>query len=106
MESITEWLPREKKYSRYKYNKKMKKNSLTKCLFLTTTMVINANGSVSPCCGVYDEKWDFGNVLTDGVFHVWNNKDYQKARKAVLEEDESDKDLICTHCIKNGFLAF
>ncbi|MHC4454358.1 MAG: SPASM domain-containing protein [Planctomycetota bacterium] len=37
---------------------------------MTTTMVINANGSVSPCCGVYDENWDFGNVLEDGGFHV------------------------------------
>ena len=106
IESIKEWLPREKKHSRYNYEAKKKSNHLSKCLFLTTTMVINANGSVSPCCGVYDEKWDFGNVLEDGVFHVWNNKKYQQARKAVLEKDESDKDLICSHCIKNGFVNF
>lgn len=106
VDSIQEWLPTQEKHSRYNYKTKTKKNPLSKCLFQTTTMVINANGSVSPCCGIYDEKWDFGNALQDGVFNVWNNEKYQHARKTVLEKETSDKDLICTHCIKNGFLEY
>ncbi|MHC4267827.1 MAG: radical SAM protein [Planctomycetota bacterium] len=106
VESITEWLPREKKYSRYNYETEKKNNHLSRCLFLTTTMVINANGSVSPCCGVYDEKWDFGNVFEDGVFHVWNNMKYQEARKTVLSKHTSNKDLICAYCVKNGLLSY
>lgn len=106
VESIKNWLPSQEKYSRYNYKTKQKKNPLAKCLFQTTTMVVNPNGSVSPCCGVYDEKWDFGNALKDGVFRVWNNETYVAARKAVLDKDTSNPDLICTHCIKNGFLEY
>lgn len=106
IESAKAWLPTQDKHSRYNYKTKTKKNPLSKCLFQTTTMVINADGSVSPCCGVYDEKWDFGNALQDGVFAVWNNQKYQQARKAVLEKDTANKDLICSYCIKNGFLEY
>ncbi|MDO8527724.1 MAG: radical SAM protein [Deltaproteobacteria bacterium] len=106
IESAKAWLPTQDKHSRYNYKTKAKKNPLSKCLFQTTTMVVNANGSVSPCCGVYDEKWDLGNALKDGVFNVWNNPKYQQARKAVLEKDTSDENLICSYCIKNGFLEY
>lgn len=106
VESMAEWLPTQEKHSRYNYKTKARKNPLAKCLFQTTTMVINANGSVSPCCGVYNEKWDFGNALKDGVFKVWNNEKYQEARKTVLDKNTSNPDLICTHCIKNGFLEY
>lgn len=106
IESARAWLPIEEKYSRYKYETKIKKSRPRKCLFLETTMVINPDGAASPCCGVYASKWDFGNVLQEGVFHVWNNEKYQKARKAVRERNSSAKDLICSYCVKNGFLEY
>jgi len=106
IESAKEWLPTKEKYSRYRYKKQTRKYRPTKCLFLETTMVINANGDASPCCGVYDPKWDFGNVLKEGVLGVWNNKKYQQARRAVKNRDSSDKSLICSYCVKDGFLEY
>lgn len=100
------WLPTKEQYSRYSYKRQIKKNRPTKCLFLETTMVINADGSASPCCGVYDSRWDFGNVFKEGVLGVWNNAKYQQARRAVRDRDDSDQDLICSYCIKNGFLEY
>src|SRR3989338_8426389 len=74
------WLPTQEKYSRYDYKKRERKNKLKSCMFLKTTMTINGNGSVAPCCGVYDEKFDFGNVFKEGVIGVCNNEKYKKAR--------------------------
>ncbi|MFH1692425.1 MAG: radical SAM protein [Candidatus Omnitrophota bacterium] len=106
IKAVADWLPVNEQYSRYDYKKLQRKNAGSSCFFLKTTMIINADGSASPCCGVYDEKWDFGNVFKDGVMGVWNNKRYQQARKAVSEKDSSDKTLICSYCIENGFIEY
>ncbi len=106
IKALEGWLPVDERYSRYDYKNLRRKDTGLGCLFLKTTMVINADGSVSPCCGVYDEKWDFGNVFKDGVMNVWNNARYQQARKAVAGRDGSDKSLICSYCIENGFIEY
>jgi MoaA/NifB/PqqE/SkfB family radical SAM enzyme len=64
---------------------------------------INANGSVSPCCAVWEEAEDFGVVEPHRVdfAEVWNNSLFRKSRAAFagkpargLEEVET----ICTRC--------
>jgi radical SAM protein with 4Fe4S-binding SPASM domain len=106
IETIKEWLPEQERYARYDYKRQIRKQRLNKCLFLNTTAVLNADGSVSPCCGVYDKKWDFGNAFSEGILTIWNNEKYQQARKAVLNKDSSDKTLVCSYCIENGFLEY
>lgn len=52
------------------------------CRWLYEAFVLNPNGRVSPCCGVWDEKDDFGEyspVL--GFFAIWNSDSFQRARK-------------------------
>lgn len=92
------WLPNEGE------NNKKKEEKLTRsCNFLWNQSVINWNGSVSPCCLYYDEKYDFGNAIESGFGEVWNNQKYQEARKLVIQRKSKDKDLVCWNCIKNGF---
>ncbi|MBU2577742.1 SPASM domain-containing protein, partial [Patescibacteria group bacterium] len=81
-----------------------KKQSKT-CHFLWNQSVINWNGSVSPCCLYYDEKYDFGNALEEGFFRVWNNQKYQEARRLVIKKQSQDKNLVCWNCIRKGFPA-
>jgi radical SAM protein with 4Fe4S-binding SPASM domain len=81
-----------------------KKQSKT-CNFLWNQSVINWNGSVSPCCFYYDEKYDFGNAFEKSFTEVWNNQKYQEARKLVIHKKSKDKDLICWNCIRKGFPA-
>ena len=104
--SAKEWLPADDKWSRYDYEEGQRKNKTVGCVFLDTMMVINPNGSVSPCCGVYEEKWDFGNVFDRGVFDVWNNEKYRRARETVRKRDASDRTLVCSYCVENGFLEY
>lgn len=91
-----------KKYSRYIDGRKLVKPK--NCLFLWTQGVINWNGSVSGCCGIYPEKFDFGNVFEEGGFmKVWNNKKFQYARY-IVKNKIVDESVFCSNCIKNGFL--
>lgn len=73
------------------------------CSFLWNQSVINWDGSVSPCCLYYDEKYDFGNTFDKGFLNIWNNKKYQEARKMVLSKKPINNNLVCFYCLKNGF---
>ena len=56
------------------------KNMPGPCFYLYRSIVANADGGISPCCIVYDKRYDFGNLLTAKVEEVWNNDYYQSAR--------------------------
>ena len=66
------------------YNEKDElKNPASLCKWLWNQAAINWNGSVSPCSGVFPEKYDFGNCFETSLMDVWNNKAFQRAREAV-----------------------
>jgi MoaA/NifB/PqqE/SkfB family radical SAM enzyme len=57
------------------------------CSWLWGAMVANPSGSISPCCGVVEQRSDFtqdarGRSLMSSV---WNNALYRRARKGALE---------------------
>jgi hypothetical protein len=57
------------------------------CSWLWGAMVANPSGSISPCCGVVDQRSDFeqdarGKSLLGAV---WNNALYRRARKGALQ---------------------
>lgn len=103
-ENAKPFLPSAEKYSRYNFGSKKEKSALKSCYFLWTTAAINADSSVSPCCALYDEKYDFGSVKGNKPFmDVWNNEMYVQARRSVLKMPV-DKKTICHICAKNGFI--
>jgi radical SAM protein with 4Fe4S-binding SPASM domain len=95
-EGAAEWLPLNEKYGFA---------SMKPCAFLWVQSVINCNGSVSPCCAVYPEVYDFGNIFTEGGFkRVWNNENYRTARRIIREKkirSSEDMNNICAHCLIN-----
>ncbi|MCD6434044.1 MAG: radical SAM protein [Candidatus Diapherotrites archaeon] len=103
IELIKDWLPKNEKFSRYDYRKKERKLKKKYCHFLWFVSVINWNGSVSPCCGVYFEKYDFGNALKEGFKKVWNNEKYQAARNAVARR-KYKIETVCVNCLRTGFM--
>ena len=50
------------------------------CFYLYRTMVVNADGGVSPCCVVYKESSDFATLPATDMMSLWNNDRYQSAR--------------------------
>lgn len=57
----------------------LKAEQKNSCAWHYAYSLVNANGTVSPCCALWEEKEDFGTVTTH--FHeIWNNRLFQKAR--------------------------
>lgn len=50
------------------------------CFFLWRTATVNWDGSVSPCCCVYEEETDFGNIMEQPFARIWNNEKFRSAR--------------------------
>lgn len=101
------WCPQEMvssidEYNNYiiKENKQEYKSKDNFCNWLWNAIVINANGSVSPCCSVENESEDFGNILTTPFYKLWNNKNYRQARKYNITRQKtnfSNRCIICKH---------
>lgn len=68
------------------------------CNWLWNAIVINANGSVSPCCSVENEDEDFGNIFTTPFYKLWNNKNFRQARKFNITRKKTDFSNRCTVC--------
>lgn len=95
-----EWLPADESLSMYDYSKKEKKK-IRGCRWLWLQSSINWNGSVSPCCAVWHEKFDFGNASDTSFFQIWNSSDYLEARKIARGEKIDSTKNICSICYSN-----
>ena len=72
-----------------------------KCFFLWKTAYINWNGSVSPCCFVYRQERDFGNIQQESFRNIWNNPKFRHARSLFLEASSgrgNQEMAICDAC--------
>ncbi len=60
---------------------------------------INANGSVSPCCGIWKEADDFGSLNEKTFAEVWTNDMFQSARRYMKDKSShSAAKNICMDC--------
>jgi MoaA/NifB/PqqE/SkfB family radical SAM enzyme len=101
-ENVRKWLPVNQAWSIYDYTARRKKRHRTRsCSYLYANPAINWDGSVSPCCLVWDEKYDFGNVLREGFAKVWNNKYFQAGRRLIFRGEGSGARTVCAVCRKN-----
>ncbi|ODS31157.1 MAG: radical SAM domain protein [Candidatus Scalindua rubra] len=101
-ENVQKWLPGNETLSMYDYSNKMKKKiKVNDCGWLWSQATINWNGSVSPCCAVWYEKFDFGNINRDTFRKIWNNEKYQGARKIVRGDRINAPGNICHICCLN-----
>jgi len=119
VQEMVDWFPRNPEYRKYPLDIKpgTKTNQQT-CKWLWNSIVINWDGSVSPCCGIFEKKWDFINLYQKAstLHQAWNSPHYRLARKLVsaylkksnklpeLINKAEDEGLICRNCIKYGFL--
>lgn len=71
------------------------------CNWLWDAITINADGSVSPCCSVEDEKDDFGNFFSKPFQLIWNGKKYRAAR-AHAAKNAPAPDNVCGRCDHMG----
>lgn len=96
----TQWASTIEKYSNYVANKTDKeyKTKDNYCNWLWNAVVINSNGSVSPCCSVENEKEDFGNIFGQSFFKLYNNKEFRVARQYNKNKKDGGHKNRCTVC--------
>ena len=85
------------------YTKDLKKRARKRfCDWLWKRIVINPDGSVSPCCAYYPQKYDFGDIVHTSIKELWNSNKYKEARKSAKSRDhvrhvrEANVCAICT----------
>lgn len=105
VEQSSAWLPPGDVLSRYRYAARARKRTPSRCLFLWTQAVINPNGGVSPCCAIYEQKWDVGNAIHDGLVATWNGPAYQALRRSVRLKN-APAETPCGNCLRHGFIEY
>jgi len=123
VKEMKDWLPLNPDYSKYARGIKPEtRTRQTTCKWLWNSTVVNWDGSISPCCGVFEKIWDFqscndASMVKKLTLHqAWNSPRYKLARKLVaayMKKSEELKSLlqrsqnegvICSKCIRYGFL--
>jgi radical SAM protein with 4Fe4S-binding SPASM domain len=104
-ENVKNWLPDGGRWSRYDREAAGKKRNRTSdCSFLYSSLTVNWDGSVSPCCQIWYEKYDFGNVFREGFSAVWNNERFQASRNLIFRGRRAAVPTVCGICRKNKAL--
>ena len=113
------WIPQNREYSNYDIEKiKRHEHQIDKismyfkssqgdmCNWPWEAIVINPNGSVSPCCSVEDEKDDFGNIFDQPFKEFWNSEKYRVARNYIRDKKQpsAGNSNICVGCRHLGLI--
>jgi radical SAM protein with 4Fe4S-binding SPASM domain len=97
IELASEWLP-----SLCRYRPDLSKPYLSSkpCRWLWTSMVVNYDGSVSPCCYIDNVMTDMGNLITDDLASIWNGRKYVVSRHVFRTDQPSSgyESTICSSC--------
>ena len=112
-EHIERWLPNDDEHvvGPYKLIKDGKYRSddyngrkLMDCQWPWKDCVINWDGSVVTCCGVYETDHDMGNVFHQPLHAIWNSPSYRQARRSFKRSvgEPTDHANPCRDC--PGFL--
>ena len=99
-----DWLPRNESLSRYDYEKKKVKRKID-CDWSWKGVAINWDGSVSPCCAVYEKRDDFGNIFEQGFQAIWNGNQYRASRSWLSKRSFPVHRTVCYRCSQHGFLG-
>jgi radical SAM protein with 4Fe4S-binding SPASM domain len=100
-----QWLTRDRKYqTEYDYFSEKPYIKSGACGYLWNVATVNWDGSLLPCCWIYDNEHSFGNIMEQDFKDIWNNVLYRSSRNlfssknALLSSGVSPKDTICYQC--------
>jgi radical SAM protein with 4Fe4S-binding SPASM domain len=98
------WLPKNKDliYKTYEggsaSSNSAKDNEIKQCHWPWSSMVINHDGGVNPCCIIDDPNSDFSNLKSHSISEVWNNEEYISSRSEFGDKSQITKPTICNVC--------
>ena len=68
------------------------------CSWLWTQATINWDGSVAPCCAVYEPSFDFGSISETSFKKAWNNEKYRASRRFSSKGETGKVMTVCMQC--------
>jgi len=95
------WLPKNTRYIARQYSGSYRLPFFKgKCAQIFTSIYINPDGTVFPCCWLTNEKNIFGNLLNDPLERVWNSDKYTSSRNlfSLKRHPEFKAETICFQC--------
>ncbi len=98
------WLPKNKDLIYESYdggNAKSNSSTETKakqCHWPWSSIVINYDGAINPCCIIDDPKADFSNIKTLNITQIWNSEEYISSRSEFGDRKQITKETICNVC--------
>jgi len=95
-----DWLPRQAALNRYQTE-----NAGRVCRHLWDRTVINFNGSVWPCCQVFDPRQAFADRFDPDFGRIWNGPAYMAARALFAGSEAAAPEiegLVCRQCLRLG----
>jgi radical SAM protein with 4Fe4S-binding SPASM domain len=100
-----EWLPDDPALVRPAYRRDALHDSAayngSKCIpcrWPWTDAVVNWDGSVVTCCGVFDSVHDMGNVFDTDFGAIWNSRRYRMARRSFTRRVPEAEGTPCRDC--------
>ncbi len=103
-----QWLSKDEKYHKeYDYFSDKPYLREDPCGYLWSVATINWDGSVFPCCWVFENRHSFGNIMEQDFSAIWNNelfrssrRIFQKDKNTILKElaNKKIKETICHKC--------
>lgn len=105
IERDEKWIPDDPKYCPFDLETKTVRKKKTFCELPWKELVINWEGSILPCCSVFEEKYSFGNAFKEEIRTIWNNSLYHSARREIANKNSGPK-TVCHICKSTGFTHF
>ncbi len=101
-----EWLPEDNRWVAkwYQGNGEFLKERMEiaqkvfECNWPWKRTVINWNGDVTVCCGVFNPAWTMGNVFEEPLRRIWNNRVYRDARRSFRKPMARGEGQPCSMC--------
>ncbi len=82
---VVESLPSDAKHSRYDEDGNIIGLPEKGCARLYEMVVVNWDGSVSPCCYDFNSRFELGNAFQDDLKNIWNGPNYADLRAKVSQ---------------------
>lgn len=103
-ELMQQWLPKQSQWIAPWYRRidaamhATPGRKLYRCDWPWKRMVVNWDGDVTVCCGVFDASRSMGNVFSQSISSIWNDAAYQHARQAFRKAVPDGIDESCHTC--------
>lgn len=98
------WLPKNKNLIYRTYEGGLASSTagfddeIKQCHWPWSGIVINADGSINPCCIIDDPNSDFGSISKKSVYESWNSDEYISSRAEFGDKSKILKNTICNIC--------